>query len=379
MSARSLARLANGRRIAAGVILGALIPCLAPSAQGARLIHGTVRDEQGRPIANARVDAQHDSARAESDARGAFVLRLASTGQDTYRVSVRRIGFTPLLLTVAADGTIDVRLQRAAAPLEAVVVHGRRDVREPLAGFYARRALGHGRFFTAADVERRGARRMTDLLRGVPGLQMRQRNIGQSDVRLRGATVAPLVWLDGVPMSAHDVELDRFDPRSFVGIEIYSGAATVPLQFAGGRAMSTSGGTIVLWSRRGEAIPRARNKASPAAIIARLLERGEAFTADRVSVPARPLRPMSTLPLYPDSLYDARIGGRVEVEFVVDTTGHPRMDTFAVVSSSHPALVEAVRRSMHAGQQEFIPARLDGRAVAQLVQQPFEFRSDGRP
>lgn len=379
MSARPFARLANGRRVAAGVILGALIPFLAPGAQGALLIHGTVRDEQGRPVANASVDAQNDSARAESDVRGAFVLRLTTTGQGTYRVSVRRIGFTPLLLTVAADGTIDVRLRRAAAPLEAVVVRGRRDVREPMAGFYERRALGHGRFFTADDVERRGAHRMTDLLRGVPGLRMRQRNIGQSDVRLRGATVAPLVWLDGVPMSAHDVELDRFDPRSFVGIEVYSGSATVPLQFAGGRAMSTSGGTIVLWSRRGEAIPRVRQKASPAAIIARLLERGEAFTADRVSVPARPLRPMPILPLYPDSLYDAHIAGRVEVEFVVDETGQPRMDTFGVVSSSHPALVEAVRRSLHTGRQEFIPATLDGRAVAQLVQQPFEFRLDGRP
>ncbi|HET8770985.1 MAG TPA: TonB-dependent receptor plug domain-containing protein [Gemmatimonadaceae bacterium] len=379
MTVHPFARLAHGRRVAAGVITVALIPFLAPDAQGALLIHGTVQDEQGRPIADAKVEVQDDAARAESDLRGAFVLRLTRTPQDTYRVSVRRIGFTPMLLTVSADGAIDVRLRRTAAPLEAVVVHGRRAVREPMAGFYERRALGHGRFFTADDVERRGMRRMSDLLRSVPGLRIRQRNIGQSDVRLRGATVAPLVWLDGVPMSTVDVELDRFDPRTFAGIEIYSGSATVPLQFAGGRAMSTSGGTIVLWSRQGEASPRTRKKASPAALVARLLERGEAYTADHVSVPARPLRPMLILPLYPDSLYDAHVAGHVEVEFVVDETGQARMDTFGVVSSSHPALVEAVRRALGAGRQEFVPATLDGRAVAQLVQLPFEFRLDDRP
>lgn len=440
MIARRCIRFTRGRRVVAGVILGVLLPVLAPRAQGALLVQGTVRDEQGRPVANATIVALTDAAQTQSDARGAFTLRLAgdepatSAGarqdarggrQSTRRISVRRFGFAPLLLHVESDGAvyhaaqgtparareraqpvtrpIEVHLRRAAAPLEAIVVHGRREAHGALAGFYSRREMGHGRFFTAEDVERRGARRMTDLFRGVPGFRTRPRNFVQSDVRLRGATIAPLVWLDGVPLGTHDVDIDRFDPRTFAGIEIYSGSASVPLQFAGGPAMSTSGGTIVLWSRQGEAVGTfggksdARGEPGPlgidaqsdgrtqaerdalaasSALVTRLLERGEAYTADLVSVPARALRPIQ--PHYPASLNDAHVAGRVEVEFVVDATGHPRMDTFGVVHSTHPELVQAVRLALSAERQEFAPATLDGRPVAQLVQQPFEFRLDGR-
>ncbi len=406
--------------VRSALMAGAFLPWLAAGAQGALLLHGTVRDEQGRAVAHASIVAMGDSGAAVSDARGAFMLRLAGAGHGTRRVAVRRLGFAPLLLHVEADGAVyhsadgtpertrdraqavtrpvDVRLRRAAAPLDAIVVHGRRVVRGPMAGFHARRKSGHGRFFTAEDIERRGARRMTDLLRGVPGLATRRRNMAQHDVRLRGATIAPLVWLDGVPLSSHEVDLDRFDPRTFASIEVYSGSASVPLQFAGGRAMSTSGGTIVLWSREGEAIvaetddrdvhgaddnarsmtPAERDaRAASSALLTRLLEGGGAFTGDRVTVQARLLRPLEAR--YPPALHDARVSGRVEVEFIVDATGQPRMDTFGVVSSSHPALVEAVRRSVDAGRQTFAPATLDGRAVAQLVQQPFEFRLDGDP
>ena len=71
------------------------------------------------------------------------------------------------------------------------------------------------------------------------------------------------------------------------------------------------------------------------------------------------------------------MAGRVEVEFVVDSTGHPRMDTFGVVHSTHPELVQAVRLALSTDRLEFAPATLGGRPVAQLVQQPFEFRLDG--
>ncbi|MFM9012425.1 MAG: energy transducer TonB, partial [Gemmatimonadota bacterium] len=63
--------------------------------------------------------------------------------------------------------------------------------------------------------------------------------------------------------------------------------------------------------------------------------------------------------------------GDVEVEFVVDATGDIRMDTFGVVSATHPQLVEAVRRSLV--DCRFVPARKAGVAVAQLVQYPVRF------
>jgi hypothetical protein len=53
------------------------------------------------------------------------------------------------------------------------------------------------------------------------------------------------------------------------------------------------------------------------------------------------------------------------------------MDTFGVVASTHPLLVEAVRRSL--AEQRFVPARKSGVAVAQLVQYPVRFEPPTGP
>jgi TonB family protein len=257
-----------------------------------------------------------------------------------------------------------------------VLVHGRRDLRGALAGFYGRMERGQGRFFTAEAIEQSNARRMSDLLRGIPGLRIDQRRFGTQTYRMRGSNVAPLVWLDGVPMGAAEVDLDNFDPRTFAGIEIYSGPATVPIEFTGGRAMTTSGGTILLWSREGEFAARRarRGEPSPAARIAEMVERRQAFTSQQVDAPARPLGPGEVVPVYPDSLYEARIGGYVEVEFVVDASGRPRMETFGVVLATHERLGAAVRRAIE--ERRYSPAIMGGRAVAQVVHQPFTFIPD---
>ncbi|MEO7962311.1 MAG: energy transducer TonB, partial [Gemmatimonadaceae bacterium] len=66
--------------------------------------------------------------------------------------------------------------------------------------------------------------------------------------------------------------------------------------------------------------------------------------------------------------------GKVMAEFVVAQSGEVIMDTFSIVTSTHPTLTEAVRRAVK--DQRFIPASKEGKAVQQVVQQPFNFVPD---
>jgi hypothetical protein len=61
----------------------------------------------------------------------------------------------------------------------------------------------------------------------------------------------------------------------------------------------------------------------------------------------------------------------VIAEFVVDQAGRVETETFGVVSSSDRLFSEAVRRALP--DVRYTPAIVNGRAVRQLVQQPFMF------
>ena len=95
-----------------------------------------------------------------------------------------------------------------------------------------------------------------------------------------------------------------------------------------------------------------------------------AFSVDAVDDPAQVLHQPE--PRYPPVLLRAGVGGRVLVEFIIDTAGHPETASLRVVESSNPAFdasaVEAIQRSL------FHPARVRGRAVRQLTRQAIGFR-----
>ncbi len=71
------------------------------------------------------------------------------------------------------------------------------------------------------------------------------------------------------------------------------------------------------------------------------------------------------------ALFAEGIRGLVVAEFVVDTVGHIEGSTIGLVSSTHPLFSDAVRLAL--GRATYLPALRDGRAVRQIVQQPFDF------
>lgn len=82
--------------------------------------------------------------------------------------------------------------------------------------------------------------------------------------------------------------------------------------------------------------------------------------------------PGSASPRYPDILRQAEIEGDVMAQFVVDEQGVADVSTFKVLKSSHDLFTESVRLALP--NMRFTPARVGGKAVKQLVQQPFGFR-----
>lgn len=349
------------------------------AAPDTRRIIGEVLDSAARPVQGVRVSVIGLDRETESDARGRFELRDLPAAR--MRVLTRRLGFAPETLSVSTElpepAIVQLMLGRAVGQLSPVVVSAAADADPRMVAFYERARLGRGRFLTAADIERRGYTRMTDILRAVPGMMTLPRPNSRTGARMRATRQAPLVWLDGTPLGSSEFDLDSFDPRAYAGVEIYSGPATVPAEFAGNTLMSSSGGVIVLWTKRGQVTPRRvrQPREASARLIHDLVARGEAFGPEDVDEPARQADAGAAIkPEYPDSLLRNGVGGSALVEFIVDSTGAVRLDTFGVIATSHPLFADPVRSAVAA--HRYIPAQLAGRPVAQVVMLPFVFVPD---
>jgi protein TonB len=81
--------------------------------------------------------------------------------------------------------------------------------------------------------------------------------------------------------------------------------------------------------------------------------------------------PGSCQPKYPEMLRSAGVGGEVQAQFVVDTTGRVEQKSFKVLKSDNELLSSAVKASLSC--LRFLPAEAGGRRVRQLVQQPYSF------
>jgi TonB family protein len=75
---------------------------------------------------------------------------------------------------------------------------------------------------------------------------------------------------------------------------------------------------------------------------------------------------------YPVPLKARGIGGRVLVQFVVDTLGTAEMSSFRVLASPDSQLTKAVESVLP--RWRFRPARVGAQAVRQVVHLPFDFR-----
>jgi len=277
-----------------GVIFGVLVLALADvQAASAQRIRGRLLDlVSDRPLeAGVLTLRSADSVpvrTAFSDESGHWAFEFPGPG--VFYIEATRFGYQPWVagpLVVEAEDDMDSVFRLWPQPFEMdpieVSVQATR-LHLQTAGFYERQRADFGFFLGPEQIERRRTPRLTDLLQGLPGVNlvsMATGSVGGRFVQLRGSSLSqgglcrPRVFVDGLLYAKGDsrpvdrvegeesdldeilelvdqgISLDDIGPPSDIaGIESYRSATQVPVQF-GGTSVSTLCGAIVIWTRRG--------------------------------------------------------------------------------------------------------------------------------
>jgi hypothetical protein len=236
----------------------ACVLCFATVDAGAQTQYaglvGQVRDSAGHPVPGVELRLKGlDEFRTRTDDSGGF--RLSSLPAGPASVVIRRLGFAPssvdVKLRAGQTDSLVIALSAVATTIAGVVVVDEYEERSHrlLAGFWDRRSRGFGNFLTRDQIEKREAHEFVDLARMLPSVTIQTRN-GRPVIRFsRGSTgrdCPPQYFVDG--MRIENGSPDEFSPQDVEAIEFYSGAATLPPQFAP-RPFSYTCGAVVIWTR----------------------------------------------------------------------------------------------------------------------------------
>ncbi|MFC1639806.1 TonB-dependent receptor domain-containing protein [Gemmatimonadota bacterium] len=239
------------------------------AAQQSGSISGTVVDEQGNPLVNARVLLPASGITVITDASGLFrIVGLPETGDATIRITT--LGFSPVTEAVAIGATgLRFQLTRAAISLDALVVTG------TAVGVQQARAVGNSvvNIRGADAVEAAYLPDVSSMINGrAPGVVVTP-GTGQvgagTTIRIRGAssfslTTQPLIYVDGVRLdntfgSGMPVQgwgsgvvnrLNDINPEDIESIEIIKGSAAATLY-----GTEASNGVIQILTKKGRPGP----------------------------------------------------------------------------------------------------------------------------
>ena len=243
---------------AAAASLAALLFASPLASQAAGTVIGTVSTADGTPVASARIRVLGTALTTVADGRGLF--RIADVPAAAHTLDVRMLGYTPLehAVDVAAGDTFNIRIVLVPIPLEPLDIVERSALTPGLVGFEERRARGPGFFFDRESILRMQARQFTDILRRVPGLQVRpvSGSYGNVSIQTRGSGCQVLFYMNGTPFPMPpDYPINTYvAPEDVVGVEVYS-SSEIPAQFNSSRHARC--GVIVIWTRVG---PEARRR-----------------------------------------------------------------------------------------------------------------------
>ena len=234
-------------------------------------IRGLVRDAATRePLPDASVRAVGaygassvtGEAAATSNERGEFVLAAPVGARVTLRV--RRLGYDSLSTDVdlgREERPVTLELHRVAQALDTVAVATRATSWSPkVEGFEHRLARkNEGTFFTRDEIERRNPLVTSEVVRRAQGVRV----IDSMGVRLfasargnktvdgpRGRKSVPCIMRVGVDGQIMEwgFAADQIAPSEIYGIEVYSGPATVPREYAS-QVVDGFCGLVMIWTR----------------------------------------------------------------------------------------------------------------------------------
>jgi hypothetical protein len=265
---RRTRRVRRTRALGAGGLLFALTAPLSAQVP----VSGLVREDgSGRPLAMVHVTIEGTERADTTDSAGRYRLE-APAGN---RVALfRLVGYRPLRLRlqlVKGDSTTaNVDLVRESAQ-QLDPIETRAAPAAPrgigIEAFEERRRLGFGKFIDSSELRRSGNRRLSDILRGVPGLRMMYyledpskpwifewRAVAGRKQSPGGEPCWMSVVFDGSPIYRSgslsrppDFHRDFYEVSGLQAVEVYRSPAEVPQEYGGA---SEQCGLILLWSRR---------------------------------------------------------------------------------------------------------------------------------
>jgi hypothetical protein len=225
--------------------------------KGSARLFGTVvnRATQG-PIPQTEIIHAGDGRVVRSDSLGYYQFHQLAAG--LVRFTVRAPGYPIATFTVALTNgewmERDIELDSLTPPardsaqaLPEVAVEAPAPLGRRYVDFERRKATGRGHYITRAQIEQSGATNLQDAVRGLRGVVVECSGGNAGCIRMARAPMrcSPQYIVD-------EREDNFFGPgvavRDIEGIEVYTGPADVPGEFAGRNAGC---GVIVIWTRSG--------------------------------------------------------------------------------------------------------------------------------
>lgn len=266
-------------RLLGPILLGALLlggQSATTEAQRVSIVLITIRDADTRAILpRVSVTLRELGIAQSTDSNG--VARVAAVPAGTYSLEARRLGYDPAQATLvvgAHQDTVSMTVAMHAVPqhLDSTRVVGAAS-KKWLSEFEERRAQGRGQFITTAQLDSmagssldavfarrvRGFRIVSDRSTGLHITSLRP----PSEHALRGSARAicpPLVFLDGVPLSADDErgpDITVVQTATLGAVEVYA-PSEIPVRYRTYGEMApnathivtgASCGAVLLWSR----------------------------------------------------------------------------------------------------------------------------------
>jgi hypothetical protein len=248
--------------------LGAAFPCVAPAQQSRDstrfVLRGIVRDEVTHaPLGDVAVRTGDSGGEATTNGRGEFRIDVRIAGRVT--VQLRRLGYDSLTMDVvvasAGEEPYVFDMLRTAQTLDTVAVSTRPTSWSPKLDGFEHRLARHngGTFFTRDDIEQRRPMVVSELVRRSPAVRI----VDSMGVRLfassrgskfvdgpRGRKSVPCIMRVGVDGQIMEwgFPADQIAPSEIYGVEVYSGPATIPREYAS-QIGDGFCGLVMIWTR----------------------------------------------------------------------------------------------------------------------------------
>lgn len=213
---------------------------------------GHVVDSTGIGLPGAEITVnKSDKVHAITGDSGEFRINGLQPG--TVVFNVRRIGFDAASFTaVLKPGKVQrakFSLTANAHELPTVAVSDTANKTHWLDEFARRKSTNRGTFITRAEIEHKGARTGTDIVRTVAGVRLvpRRGGIGYAVLMTRGDGARPCIPQMFVHNMPYSGTLEDFVAEDIEAVEVYTGTSEVPAELdKNGRGVC---GAIVVWTR----------------------------------------------------------------------------------------------------------------------------------